>query len=126
MAKTALGAEKVISWTHYNNGLAAAVKLRCSGSRLWALEGGPRSESLFDGVPELIGPSLVFVVGSEISGVDPGILELCDRVVCLPMRGIKTSLNASVAFGIVVYLLKFGSLLFNSEAQDRVAQHIPR
>ena len=108
LAKTALGAESVVPWTQYGNGLAAAVSLRKKGLRLWALEGGSRSESLFDARVDPQGPPIVLVVGSEISGIDPDILVHCDRVLCLPMQGIKTTLNVAVAFGIAAYFLRFG------------------
>lgn len=108
LAKTALGAEGAVPWTQYGNGLAAAVSLRKQGLRLWALEGGSRSESLFDARVDPQGPPIVLVVGSEISGIDPDILEHCDRVLCLPMQGIKTTLNVAVAFGIAAYFLRFG------------------
>jgi tRNA G18 (ribose-2'-O)-methylase SpoU len=45
-------------------------------------------------------------VGSEISGIDPGILEHCERVLCLPMQGVKNTLNVAVAFGIAAYFLR--------------------
>jgi 23S rRNA (guanosine2251-2'-O)-methyltransferase len=72
------------------------------------LEGGKRAESLFDVSPHLPGSPVVLVVGNELSGVDPGILALCERIVCLPMQGVKGSLNVAVAFGIAVYHIRFG------------------
>jgi 23S rRNA (guanosine2251-2'-O)-methyltransferase len=107
LAKTALGAERSVPWTQHGDGLAAAVSLRQQGLRLWALEGGSRAESLFDARVDQEGPPIVLVVGSEISGVDPGILEHCERVLCLPMQGIKNTLNVAVAFGIAAYFLRF-------------------
>jgi len=106
LAKTALGAEREVDWTYHGDGLAAAISLRQKGLRLWALEGGPRAESLFETRGDLTGPPIVLVVGSEVSGVDPGILEQCERVMCLPMQGVKTTLNVAVAFGIAVYSLR--------------------
>ena len=107
LAKTALGAERSVPWTQYRDGLAAAVSLRKQGLRLWALEGGSRAESLFDARAALKGPPIVLVVGSEISGVDPCILEHCERVFCLPMEGMKNTLNVAVAFGVAAYFLRF-------------------
>jgi tRNA G18 (ribose-2'-O)-methylase SpoU len=72
---------------------------------LWGLEGGDRSCPLVEAVDMRKGAPLVLVVGNEISGVDPGIMELCDRIFHIPMRGRKTSLNAAVAFGIAAYAL---------------------
>ena len=111
VAKTALGAEKSLPWTFYPDGVSAVQALKTQGLRLWALEGGERAESLFDVMAEeKMGETpIALVAGNELSGVDPGILELCDRVVCLPMEGIKGSLNVAVAFGIAVYTIRFGS-----------------
>ena len=52
--------------------------------------------------------TLLFIAGNEKVGVDPGILELCDRIFFLPMQGHKESLNVSVAFGIALYHIRFG------------------
>jgi tRNA G18 (ribose-2'-O)-methylase SpoU len=109
VAKTALGAEKSLPWSFHHDGAAAARALKEQGLRLWALEGGPRAESLFELSSELPGAPLALVAGNELSGVDPGILDLCERVVCLPMQGIKGSLNVAVAFGIAVYTIRFGA-----------------
>lgn len=108
LAKTALGAERQVDWTYHEDGLAASISLRQKGLRLWALEGGPRSESLFEATADSTDPPIVLVVGSEVSGVDPGIIAQCERVVCLPMQGVKTTLNVAVAFGIAAYSLRFG------------------
>jgi tRNA G18 (ribose-2'-O)-methylase SpoU len=114
VAKTALGAEKSLPWTFSPDGVSAVRLLKDQGLRVWALEGGPRAESLFDVMangPEaaVLKDPVVLVAGNELSGVDPGILNLCDRVVCLPMQGIKGSLNVAVAFGIAVYTIRFGA-----------------
>jgi tRNA G18 (ribose-2'-O)-methylase SpoU len=47
-------------------------------------------------------------VGNEQAGVDPGLLELCETVLALPMAGHKASLNVAVAFGIAAYWLILG------------------
>jgi tRNA G18 (ribose-2'-O)-methylase SpoU len=108
VAKTALGAERSRPWTFHHDGVVAARALKQTGMRLWALEGGERAGSLFDCTRDLPGGPIVLVVGNELSGVDPGILDLCERVVSLPMQGVKGSLNVAVAFGIAVYSIRFG------------------
>ena len=45
---------------------------------------------------------LVLIVGNEVTGVDPALLELCEPIVHIPMRGHKRSLNVEVAFGVAV------------------------
>lgn len=108
-AKTALGAERSVAWSHCPDPAAAADALVGAGKRLWALEGGPRSIDLFDllrvaGGPD--DPTIVLVLGHEVSGVDPRILDRCERIARIPMAGIKGSLNVSVAFGIAAYALR--------------------
>jgi 23S rRNA (guanosine2251-2'-O)-methyltransferase len=105
LVKTALGAQEAVPWSYERNGLIAARSLKEAGKRLWALEGGRISVPLSEAVQDIAGTAIVLVVGNEISGVDPGIMELCDRIIHIPMRGSKTSLNAAVAFGIVAYAL---------------------
>jgi 23S rRNA (guanosine2251-2'-O)-methyltransferase len=107
VAKTALGAEEAVGWTFHPNGLDAAEALQQQGYRLWALEGGPRAEPLFAAQADLSGPPILLVVGNELAGVDPAILERCDRVLLIPMGGVKQSLNVVVAFGIAAYFLRF-------------------
>jgi len=46
---------------------------------------------------------VAIVVGGEGSGIHSKILEKCDRIVSLPMRGMVESLNVSVAVGIIAY-----------------------
>ncbi len=46
---------------------------------------------------------LVLVIGSEGFGISPLVRRHCDYAVVLPMRGSVTSLNASVACGILLY-----------------------
>lgn len=106
LAKTALGAEEAVAWSYHRNGLALACSLKEQGRQLWALEGGPRAESVLPSRAAGDERPLVLVVGNEKSGVDPAILDQCDRVLTLPMAGQKSSLNVAVAFGIAVYLLK--------------------
>ena len=108
VAKTALGAERSMPWQHAPDAVTLAQSLKDAGMRLWALEGGTRAVSLFDLRTELPGPPLALAVGNELTGVDPGVLKLCDRVVSLPMAGIKGSLNVAVAYGIAIYYIRYG------------------
>jgi 23S rRNA (guanosine2251-2'-O)-methyltransferase len=106
--KTSLGAERAVEWVFHPDGVEACRKLQSEGYRIWALEGGNQAVPLFQtSTQDRVGP-IVLVVGNELTGVDPDILELCERVVFLPMQGVKGSLNVAVAFGIAVYHLRFG------------------
>ena len=106
VAKTALGAEQSVPWRRHADGYLFCQAAARAGYRLWALEGGERAENLYQiALPDA---PLLLAVGNELTGVDPGILNLCERVVCLPMLGSKGSLNVAGAFTAAVYALAFG------------------
>jgi 23S rRNA (guanosine2251-2'-O)-methyltransferase len=115
LAKTALGAERSVPWSRHPDACVVAEQLGAQGRRLWALEGGSHSMSLFDPrVAQAVGErraasqTVVLVLGHEVSGVDPRIVDRCERVLHLPMMGHKGSLNVSVALGVAAYWLRFG------------------
>ncbi len=116
VGKTALGAEQALPWTYHPDGVAAAQALQADGWHLWALEEGPQAVPLFDLLQMAAWPPIVLVVGNERCGIDPGILEQCERVVYIPMAGVKRSLNVAVAFGIAAYWLRYARLLHPQEA----------
>ena len=105
--KTSLGAEKNIPWQYYSDGYENCVTLQKQGYHLWALEGGERARSLFETSQNLPDP-LVLVLGNELTGIDAGIMDVCENVVFLPMLGDKKSLNVAIAGSIAMYWLKFG------------------
>ncbi|MDY6846417.1 MAG: TrmH family RNA methyltransferase [Chloroflexota bacterium] len=106
--KTALGAENHIPWDYHPNALNLVEKLKSDGLNLMALERTASSLPIYDFRPD---PSdrrlLALIVGNEKAGVDPGIIDLCEHVLALPMVGEKGSLNVAVAFGIAAYWLSF-------------------
>ena len=108
LAKTALGAEAWISWAYHKNGVDAAAMLQAQGYQLWAIEGGGRAQSLYKAHLPPDTP-IALVVGNELAGIDPDILQLCAKVWAIPMQGHKRSLNVAVSFGIAAYWLRWGS-----------------
>ena len=50
-----------------------------------------------------LGPSVALVMGREHTGLSEAITRRCDTLVSLPMRGVVSSLNVSVATGICLY-----------------------
>ncbi len=106
ISKTALGAEKIIPWSYYSDATKLAQNLHEKGVQLLALESTQKSIALFDyKVGQMAGKTYALIVGNERSGVDPGLIDLCNAVVHLPMMGEKASFNVSVAFGIAAYWL---------------------
>ena len=106
LAKTAIGAEKMLAWQYYNNAVEAGKKLREDGFSLWAIEGGDKSTSLFEAKRPQQDDKIALVIGNELAGVDPEIMEVCEEILYIPMQGDKESLNLTVAFGIAAYFLR--------------------
>jgi tRNA G18 (ribose-2'-O)-methylase SpoU len=108
ISKTALGAETRIPWSYYRNAVAAANLLRSKGYKLWALECTPSAESIYS--VKLHPPSgepnrIILILGNEVAGVDPGLLEFCQKTIYIPMDGKKESFNVEVACGIALGIL---------------------
>ena len=100
VAKTALGAEQAVAWRYRAEALTALHQLIEERYTPVALETGAGGSSLNEfRWPER--PCLV--VGNEIRGISPEVLEACTKSVSIPMRGVKDSLNVAVAFGIAVH-----------------------
>lgn len=104
--KTSLGAEHSLSWSFHPNGLNLTRVLKLRGYRISVLENLAASEPLgASPMARKRSCPLLLVVGSEVTGVDPAILELADDLVRIPMWGQKASLNVAAAFAIAAYVL---------------------
>lgn len=106
-AKTALGAEKYLEREKEKNIFNLIKRLKKEKTQIIALEQSKKSISLKQFRPK---KSLALILGNEVTGLSPAILKKCDKIIEIPMRGKKESLNVSVAAGIAVYELisKFG------------------
>ena len=49
--------------------------------------------------------NVAIIVGSETDGVQKEVLDLVDKIVEIPMLGLKESLNVTIAYAILVYRL---------------------
>ncbi len=107
LAKSALGTEDTLAWSHHPNSLSVAQTLKSEGYQLWALEDGETAISAATIGRMQIDTPIALIVGHERSGVDPALLTLCDQHIFLPMNGIKRSLNVATAFTTVAYLVSF-------------------
>jgi 23S rRNA (guanosine2251-2'-O)-methyltransferase len=111
IAKTALGAEKTISWTHCNSLSARFSRLKKSGYTLVGIEQDKRSVD-YKKIKNT--DKMVFVMGNEVEGLPKNILDKMDIIAEIPMRGGlvrnrplgdtgKESLNVSVSFGVALF-----------------------
>jgi len=105
IAKSGLGAEDFTAWTYNRNALELTQSLKNQGFLILCLEATENSNPVTDYDSPHPDQKMVLVVGNEVSGIDPAILEVADQVFSIPMLGRKTSLNVAVAFGIAVYAL---------------------
>lgn len=107
IAKTALGAEQVVLWEYKKSVSELLKKLKKEGYVLVAVEQDKRSVSynvLFKSKKIKNTPKAI-IFGNETEGLPKRIINLCDYVVDIPMRGEKESLNVSVSAGIILYSL---------------------
>ena len=98
--KTALGAEDAVPWEYYENPTNAAEAIKNQGIELILIEQTRDSKSIYELKFQF---PICFIVGNEVSGVSEELSNLADIHVELPVRGIKQSLNVSVAAGVVGY-----------------------
>lgn len=98
--KTALGAESLVPFEYFTE--VDFRSLRKSGYRIVALEQATGSVLLPNYTPP---EKIVLVLGEEVQGISPYLLEQCDDIVEIPMAGKKESFNVSVAAGIALYHL---------------------
>jgi 23S rRNA (guanosine2251-2'-O)-methyltransferase len=102
--KTSLGAEETVAWEYSRNALEFVSKLKDQGRKFIALEQDNRAMPLTDYQFPNPSPSIL-IVGNEVTGVDPELLDLCDQILHIPMLGKKRSFNVEVAFGIAAFQL---------------------
>lgn len=104
IAKTALGAEESVKWSHVEDTLGEVMKLKGEGWKICVLEQTHSSIDLNEFKTDSR-QKYVLVVGNEVSGVDQQIVDMADYVLEIPQYGTKHSLNVSVSAGIAIYSL---------------------
>lgn len=106
VAKTSLGAEDSVPWSYHKDAVKLTKGLRKEGWTILALEDDKRAVSITTAGANLsLGRNTALIVGNEVTGVDPDLLDLCDEIVYIPMLGEKKSFNVAVAFGIAAYAM---------------------
>jgi tRNA G18 (ribose-2'-O)-methylase SpoU len=102
LAKTALGAQAFVPWEKRGDVFDLLSELHDQGIKVVALEQDEKSVDYRDFEA---GNLMALIVGNEPLGIEKEVLEKCESVVEIPMRGRKKSLNVSVAVGIATYEL---------------------
>ena len=100
MAKVALGAEKSVSWNYAEDIKDLLVSLKRDGFCIVAVEQADNSVDYKDVV---LREKTAFIFGNEPTGIEKDVLEMCDMIAEIPMKGEKESLNVSVSAGIALF-----------------------
>tara|TARA_Y100000590_G_C15494054_1_gene928966 strand:- start:62 stop:610 length:549 start_codon:yes stop_codon:yes gene_type:complete len=100
LSKTALGSEKAVPWEHFESPIEAANKILNEGISLVLLEQTVNSKSIYEINWKF---PICFIVGNEVKGVSEELSQLATVHAEIPMRGVKQSLNVSVATGVAGY-----------------------
>lgn len=99
--KTSLGATESVPWEVVREDIETfLVRQKENGRTLVAIEQDPRAVLLHEFTPP---DDVLYMVGNEVDGIAPELLDLADTIVEIPMLGTKESLNVSVALGIVLF-----------------------
>ncbi len=102
IARTALGAERVVPWVWLENAPSAVAQLQALGVDVIALE---RTDAAVPLNAPRINRPFALVVGNEVAGISGPVLAMTSRHVAIPMLGAKSSLNAAVATAVALWHL---------------------
>jgi 23S rRNA (guanosine2251-2'-O)-methyltransferase len=100
IAKTALGAEKNVSWRYFSDTKDAINTLKKEGYLIAAIEQAKKSKPI---TALKVTKPTALLLGPEVEGLSKNILDICDEIYEIPMTGKKESFNVSVSAGIAMY-----------------------
>ncbi len=100
IAKVALGAEQTLPWERRLDALELITDLKKQKVQIVALE---QAENSIDYKKLEIKQPTLLIVGNEVDGLPKEILEACDVVAEIPMKGEKESLNVAVSLGVALF-----------------------
>lgn len=127
--KTSVSADIHVRHRHVASTADEVAALQAKGYQVWGVETTERSRGLYEASAELAelraeyqlaaereggegegGPAkparpakVAVVLGNEVAGCSPHVLDACDRLVEIPMHGAKNSLNVANCGAIIMY-----------------------
>ena len=100
LEKTALGSLEFINSEHYEITLDAIKELKEQDIPIYSVELTDDSKDF----QEMNYPDeFALVFGHEKKGIDQKVLDISDKIISLPMRGKKKSLNVANTASIILY-----------------------
>lgn len=114
LTKVSLGAEKYIAWKHCQSTTRLIDKLKKNNYKIFSIEQNKKSIPYYkistssSTIRRSLGSRvknnrIALVMGNETKGLPPSILKRADKILEIPMKGKKESLNVGVAFGVVAF-----------------------
>jgi 23S rRNA (guanosine2251-2'-O)-methyltransferase len=100
VVKTSAGTASAVSISMVTNVVRLITELKKSG--IWIVGADPSAETSISD-QDLVGLDIALVIGSEGKGLKRLVKEECDFLLSIPTSGKVSSLNASVATGIMLY-----------------------
>ena len=108
ISKTALGAEKDISWEYVEDVNKFLNKIKKDDFKIISIEQDKKSITL-DNFLKIKKQNniqnILLIFGNEVEGIDKNILKKSDYIVEIPLKGNKESLNVSVCAGLIMHIL---------------------
>lgn len=98
--KTALGATETVEWKYFSKTTDAVVHAKSLGFEIVGIE---LTDSAIHFQKSIYNNQTALVLGHERLGVNQLVLDMCDKVVMIPMNGSKESLNVATTAGIVMF-----------------------
>lgn len=106
-AKVALGSEKNIDFERVRVVGKFLEQKRLEGYKIIALETSKEAVDYSKiGLSYAEYNKCILILGNEKRGISKRTLELADIIAVIPMKGVKESLNVSVAFGVAAFALR--------------------
>ncbi len=111
LTKVSLGAEKTVLWDASARSARATLKLleklKKDGFKIYAVEQNKNSVPYYRlKIKSHNLKTTAIIFGNEVRGIPGAILKKADKILEIPMRGRKESLNVAVAAGIVLFYLR--------------------
>jgi len=107
VTKTSLGAEDSVTWSYHKDAVKLVKGLKKEGWQIWALEESEKGKSIAQASKLKTNERVALIAGSEITGVDPELLDTAHEIFYIPMRGEKKSFNVAMAFSVAAYALRY-------------------
>lgn len=100
ISKVALGAERSVPFETYPDIESVLIRLRETAIPIYALELTPEAVNISEFQPP---QEMALLLGTETTGIPPSLVEQCVGALSIPQKGVKESLNVTIAAAIAAW-----------------------